>query len=135
MIRPLELSPVDVECFAAGWPSADIGAGSQVRTLPTLELPTCEQQSVSAVRDVDVVTVVGRQRRGLEQGWVIAKRESISGQDRDSIRCLQLATGQWCPPDQATWFPLSRSAILYARDLGHEIGGSVEIIHLTRLPL
>jgi hypothetical protein len=69
-------------------------------------------------------------------GWLIARIDQdpasrSAGSPRDSPRCLQLATGQWCDPANATWFPVSSAAILYASDLasfkktgrfGHRIG-------------
>lgn len=47
-------------------------------------------------------------RRGLSSGWVIAR-------GGNQPRYLQIATGQWCPPDQATWFPLRSTAEAYLR--------------------
>ena len=71
---------------------------------------------------------------GLEAGWLIAKKPDAA--DAETIdaspRCLQLATGQWCLPNWATWFPSPGPAVVYASDRGYRIGQSVEIIYLRR---
>ncbi len=71
---------------------------------------------------------------GLEAGWLIAKKPDAADAKTDdaSPRCLQLATGQWCLPIWATWFPSPGPAVIYASDLGYRIGQSVEIIYLQR---
>ncbi|MDV6034815.1 MAG: hypothetical protein F9B45_32940 [Phycisphaera sp. RhM] len=71
---------------------------------------------------------------GLEAGWLIAKKSDAADTESDeaSPRCLQLATGQWCLPNWATWFPSPGPAVLYASDLGYRIGQTVEIIYLQR---
>ncbi|MCO8122916.1 hypothetical protein NHH03_14300 [Stieleria sp. TO1_6] len=83
--------------------------------------------------------------RGLDRGWLIARPfepdDSILGgspppstSQRDGIRCLQIATGQWCPPDQATWFPVRSAATSYANDLTRPDHDQVEIVFLTKVP-
>ncbi|QDV41832.1 hypothetical protein Enr13x_16750 [Stieleria neptunia] len=71
---------------------------------------------------------------GLEAGWLIAKKpDAADAESFDATpRCLQLATGQWCLPNWATWFPSPGPAVVYASDLGYRIGKSVEIIYLQR---
>ncbi|MCS7471515.1 hypothetical protein NZK35_33115 [Stieleria sp. ICT_E10.1] len=71
---------------------------------------------------------------GLEAGWLIAKKPDAAEAETDdaSPRCLQLATGQWCLPNWATWFPSPGPAVVYASDRGYRIGQSVEIIYLQR---
>ena len=96
-----------------------------------------------APRGVDSVVGNGGGRQktrqrvvGLQAGWLIAKKPDTgvagaAGNDQ-SPRCLQLATGQWCSSDWATWFPGPGPAIVYASELGYQIGQSVEIIYLKR---
>ena len=71
---------------------------------------------------------------GLEAGWLIAKKPdaAVAKTADASPRCLQLATGQWCLPNWATWFPSPGPAVIYASDLGYRIGQTVEIIYLQR---
>ncbi|PAY18369.1 hypothetical protein CKO51_16880 [Rhodopirellula sp. SM50] len=73
---------------------------------------------------------------GLEAGWLIAKKSQAPDTDAETDdappRCLQLATGQWCLPNWATWFPSPGPAVVYASDRGYRIGQSVEIIYLQR---
>ncbi|MCA9139182.1 MAG: hypothetical protein KDB00_20555 [Planctomycetales bacterium] len=94
------------------------------------------------------------QRSGLNAGWLIRRKPSeqtsywppcqtrpdeshivnMSCIDQEQLQCLQLATGQWRPPSQATWFPAPGAAILYATDLTREIGQTFEVIFLRRGP-
>ncbi|WP_182867410.1 hypothetical protein [Stieleria mannarensis] len=78
---------------------------------------------------------------GMAAGWLIAEKTDFKVADRvtgirsprqPSPRCLQLATGQWCSPRWATWFPAPGPALRYASDLGLKVGDSVEIIFLKR---
>jgi hypothetical protein len=75
-------------------------------------------------------------RSGLDAGWLIAA-ESVDAWDvtnsrTNSFRYLQIATGQWCSPAHATWFPVRSAAILYASDLGSDVARSIEVIYLRR---
>ena len=75
-----------------------------------------------------------RPRSGLSSGWLIAREDTNGEASGDAPRCLQLATGQWCPPAYATWFPVASAAILYASEIGREAGRSTRIIYLERKP-
>lgn len=101
-----------------------------------------------------------RLRTGLNAGWLISRQpidsfcstevvsQSATCQRattqrattqqattaQQPLQCLQLATGQWRPPSQATWFPAPGAAIFYAADLGREAGQTIEIIFLQREP-
>lgn len=59
--------------------------------------------------------------RGLSSGWAILRLAPTPAY-------LQIATGLWCPADQATWFPLRSTAEAYARDLRI----AAKVVHLTR---
>jgi len=77
-------------------------------------------------------------RRGLSAGWVIARCDGQASDPANGrsmrclpMRCLQLATGQWCPPESATWFPIRSAAENYAIERGHSIGREVEIVYIA----
>lgn len=82
----------------------------------------------------------GSPRRGLAAGWVIARLQSGGPEElpshssrppRAQLRCLQLGTGQWCPLESATWFPIRTAAESYVDSLGYSIGVEVEIRHVS----
>jgi len=66
-------------------------------------------------------------RNAVCRGWLIARirRCDAAAAQRAGQRplgavaagYLQLATGQWCPPSAATWFPLRSAAAAYAADV------------------
>ena len=58
-------------------------------------------------------------------GWLIQQR-SPDGQT--SGRYLQIGTGQWCPSQYATLFPLRRTAVAYAHEFGYSVGYTAEIV-------
>lgn len=70
--------------------------------------------------------------RRLNAGWLIARRTNSGVCGQESVICLQLGTGQWCPPDQATWFPERSAAASYASDLDNRVRRSIEIVFLRR---
>jgi hypothetical protein len=43
-------------------------------------------------------------------------------------RYLQIGTGQWCPSQYATRFPLRRTAVAYAHEFGYSVGYTAEIV-------
>ncbi|NND98349.1 MAG: hypothetical protein HKN47_13590 [Pirellulaceae bacterium] len=60
------------------------------------------------------------------QGWVIEGRRTDDGQPTG--RFLQIGTGQWCPQQYATVFPLRQTAIVYAHEFGYSVGHSAYIV-------
>ena len=57
--------------------------------------------------------------------WLIEQR---SPEGQLSGRYLQIGTGQWCPSQYATRFPLRRTAIAYAHEFGYSVGYTAEIV-------
>ena len=107
----------------------------------TCQTKRCDFKAKSASQSAILSSVKSRvdgPRFGLSSGWLIAREDANSAANSaangDAPRCLQLATGQWCSPNYATWFPVASAAILYASELGREVGRSTKIIFLERTP-
>ena len=62
----------------------------------------------------------------FSSGWVIERRRPEDGQPTG--RFLQIGTGQWCPQQYATIFPLRKTAIVYAHEFGYSIGHNAMIV-------
>ena len=62
----------------------------------------------------------------LKTGWVIEGRRVEDGQPTG--RFLQIGTGQWCPQQYATIFPLRKTAAVYAHEFGYSVGYSVSVV-------
>ena len=62
----------------------------------------------------------------FRQGWVIEGRRTEDGSP--SGRFLQIGTGQWCPQQYATVFPLRQTAVIYANEFGYSIGHNAAIV-------
>ncbi len=60
-----------------------------------------------------------------ETGWLIQQRSPDGGLPG---RYLQIGTGQWCPSQYATRFPLRRTAVAYAHEFGYSVGYTAEIV-------
>ncbi len=60
-----------------------------------------------------------------ETSWLIGQSSPDGGL---SGRYLQIGTGQWCPSQYATRFPLRRTAMAYAHEFGYSIGYTAEIV-------
>lgn len=60
-----------------------------------------------------------------ETSWLIEKR---SPEGERTGRFLQIGTGQWCPSQYATRFPLRRTAVAYAHEFGYSVGYTAEIV-------
>ncbi|KAA5540028.1 hypothetical protein FYK55_22175 [Roseiconus nitratireducens] len=77
---------------------------------------------------------------GLKFGWLIARpirprdvRVAVGvSPSGPRIECLQIATGQWCPPEYATWFPVRSAAVMYAHDMGYQLRQDVQILYRIR---
>lgn len=59
--------------------------------------------------------------RGLSSGWAIFRPGATPAY-------LQIATGLWCPADQATWFPIRATAEAYLR----QTDANAEIVYVRR---
>lgn len=60
------------------------------------------------------------------QGWVIEGRRADDGQPTG--RFLQIGTGQWCPQEYATVFPLRKTAVVYACEFGYSVGHNANVV-------
>ena len=69
--------------------------------------------------------------KGLAHGWVIEGFRDDDGQSTG--RFLQIGTGQWCPCEYATVFPLKETAMVYAHEFGYSIGRNARIVRFRRL--
>ena len=62
----------------------------------------------------------------VKSGWVIEGRRADSGES--THRFLQIGTGQWCPQQYATVFPLKETAIVYAHEFGYSVGHNANVV-------
>jgi hypothetical protein len=74
---------------------------------------------------------------GLQRGWLIARlaggeRSAAASTGEEGVRYLQVGTGQWCPAESATWFPLRSAAAAYAADLCRQGASRVAIVFRQR---
>ncbi|QDT12583.1 hypothetical protein [Planctomycetes bacterium K23_9] len=60
------------------------------------------------------------------QGWVIEGRRPQDGSPTG--RFLQIGTGQWCPQQYATVFPIRQTAIVYANEFGYCVGHNACVV-------
>ncbi len=77
----------------------------------------CDDQRVNGAED--------RDGEGSETSWLIEQR---SPDGRLCGRYLQIGTGQWCPSQYATRFPLRRTAVAYAHEFGYSVGYTVDVV-------
>ena len=66
------------------------------------------------------------QQQPVTEGWLIQRCGHVG--DEGERRYLQIGTGQWCPSQYATRFPLRRTAIAYAHEFGYRVGDTAEIV-------
>ncbi len=62
----------------------------------------------------------------FRQGWIIEGRRATDG--ATTGRYLQIGTGQWCPPQYATIFPVRQTAMIYAHEFGYSLGHDACIV-------
>ncbi|MGB7345441.1 MAG: hypothetical protein WBD20_14600 [Pirellulaceae bacterium] len=62
----------------------------------------------------------------LPHGWLIEGRRVQDGSPTGKF--LQIGTGQWCPQQYATVFPLRQTAIVYAHEFGYSVGHSAFVV-------
>ena len=63
------------------------------------------------------------------QGWIIEGRCADDG--HPTGRFLQIGTGQWCPKEYATVFPLQNTATVYACEFGYRVGHNANVVRFS----
>jgi len=66
------------------------------------------------------------QKFRFRQGWVIEGQRSKDGSPTG--RYLQIGTGQWCPQQYATVFPIRQTAVIYANEFGYSVGHNACVV-------
>lgn len=64
-------------------------------------------------------------RHPIASGWLIRQRLPDGTKTE---KFLQIGTGQWCPSQYATRFPMQRTAMVYANEFGYSVGYTAEIV-------